>query len=42
MLKLVLASFALVAYGIIAWPRHVLRSVLARRRLASARRLLVI
>jgi hypothetical protein len=42
MLKLALAPFVLVAYGLVGWPRDALRSALARRRLRSARKIVLI
>ena len=42
MLKLVLAPFVLVAYGVVGLPRDALRSALARRRLRSANRMVAI
>ncbi len=42
MLKLVLAPFVFLTYGIVGWPRDAVRSLLARRRLRTASRLVVI
>jgi hypothetical protein len=42
MLRLVLAPLVLMTYGLVGLPRDALRSALARRRLRSANRLVVI